>query len=67
MPRTKCALRRGTTHWPLLENHVADMVREHRQNSYAVTQNNKRSFALQYAKSNPDSSKGFQAGHCILV
>nr|XP_008104014.1 PREDICTED: uncharacterized protein LOC103278093 isoform X7 [Anolis carolinensis] len=26
MPRGKCALRRGTPHWPELEKHIADMV-----------------------------------------
>lgn len=31
MPRGKCALRRGTPHWPELEKHVADMVNEHRK------------------------------------
>lgn len=52
MPRGKCALRRGTPHWPELEKHVADMVAQHRQNGYVVTRNTIRLFALQWAKSN---------------
>ncbi|KAL7988948.1 hypothetical protein Chor_007867 [Crotalus horridus] len=61
MPRGKCALRRGTSHWPELEKHVADMVNEHRQNGYVVTRNKIRLFALQWAKSNPDHSNRFKA------
>nr|XP_008104013.1 PREDICTED: uncharacterized protein LOC103278093 isoform X6 [Anolis carolinensis] len=61
MPRGKCALRRGTPHWPELEKHIADMVSEHRQNGYVVTRNKIRLFALQWAKSNPDHSNRFKA------
>ncbi|KAH1185658.1 hypothetical protein KIL84_018407 [Mauremys mutica] len=61
MPGSKCALRRGTPHWSELEKHITDMVHEHRQNGYVVTQNKIRMFALQWAKSNPDHSKGFKA------
>ncbi|KAM3844362.1 uncharacterized protein M6D78_002327 isoform 2-T4 [Vipera latastei] len=61
MPRGKCALRRGTPHWPELEKHVIDMVNEHRQSGYIVTRNKIRLFALQWAKSNPDHSKRFKA------
>lgn len=61
MPRSKCALRRGTPYWPELEKHVADMVLEHRQNGHVVTRNKIRLFALQWAKSNPENSKGFKA------
>lgn len=61
MPRGKCALRRGTPHWPELEKHVADMVAQHRQNGYVVTRNTIRLFALQWAKSNPDHSNNFKA------
>ncbi|KAJ1130292.1 hypothetical protein NDU88_008646 [Pleurodeles waltl] len=61
MPRGKCALRRGTPHWPELEKHVADMVNEHRQSGYIVTRNQIRLFALQWAKSNPDHSNRFKA------
>uniref|UniRef100_K7FTH4 HTH CENPB-type domain-containing protein n=1 Tax=Pelodiscus sinensis TaxID=13735 RepID=K7FTH4_PELSI len=59
MPSSKCALRRGTPHWSKLEKHIADMV--HHQNGYVVTRNKIRMFALQWAKSNPDHSKGFKA------
>ncbi|KAL7982578.1 hypothetical protein Chor_010176 [Crotalus horridus] len=61
MARGKCALRRGTPHWPELEKHVADMVNEHRQNGYVVTRNKICLSALQWAKSNPDHSNRFKA------
>ncbi|KAK9398934.1 hypothetical protein NXF25_013903 [Crotalus adamanteus] len=61
MPRSRCASRRGTSHWPELKKHVANMVNEHRQNSYVVTQNKIHLFALQWAKSNPDHSNRFKA------
>ncbi|KAK9404800.1 hypothetical protein NXF25_009627 [Crotalus adamanteus] len=61
MPRGKCALRRGTSHWPELKKHVADMVNEHRQNGYVVTRNKICLFALQWTKSNRDHSNRFKA------
>ncbi|KAG7161855.1 Pogo transposable element-like 61, partial [Homarus americanus] len=39
MPRNKCAMRRGTAHWPILEKHAVDMVHEQRQNGYIVSRN----------------------------
>ncbi|KAL7992600.1 hypothetical protein Chor_016856 [Crotalus horridus] len=65
MPRGKSALRRGTSHWPELKKHVADMVNEHRQNGYVVTRNKICLFALQWAKSNPDHSNRFKATELI--
>lgn len=52
-PRTKCALRRETPHWPALENHVGDMVYEHCHKDYLVTWNNIHVFAIQCANFNP--------------
>ena len=61
IPRSKCALRSGTAHWPALEKQVSNMVREHRQSGYIVTRNKIRIYALKWAKSNPDCCKDFKA------
>ena len=54
MPKNKCAMRRGITHWPKLENDVAEWVTQQRQDGYIVTKNKIRSYALKWAKSNKE-------------
>uniref|UniRef100_H3A0T2 HTH CENPB-type domain-containing protein n=1 Tax=Latimeria chalumnae TaxID=7897 RepID=H3A0T2_LATCH len=61
MPKTKCAMRTGTSHWPDLEKHISEWVLENRQNGYIVTRNAIRIYVLKWAKSNPESSKDFKA------
>ncbi|KAG7157318.1 Pogo transposable element-like 51, partial [Homarus americanus] len=61
MPRNKCAMRRGTAHWPILEKHAVDMVHEQRQNGYIVSRNMIRMWALKWAKQNQEHSKDFKA------
>ncbi|KAG7157211.1 Pogo transposable element-like 57 [Homarus americanus] len=61
MPRNKCAMRRGTAHWPILEKHAVDMVHEQRQNGYIVSRNMIRIWALNWAKQNQEHSKDFKA------
>ena len=46
MPEEKCTMRRGSTHWPQLEDHVAEWVSGLRQDGYIVTQNKIRAYAL---------------------
>ncbi|GFX59642.1 hypothetical protein TNCV_3754071 [Trichonephila clavipes] len=40
MPKKKCALRKGVTKWPILEESVANWVLENRLNGLIVTRNN---------------------------
>ncbi|GIY86962.1 HTH CENPB-type domain-containing protein [Caerostris darwini] len=46
MSRNKCALSKGETKWPILEENVANWVLENRQNRLIVTRNSVRLFAL---------------------
>ncbi|KAG7172036.1 Pogo transposable element-like 83, partial [Homarus americanus] len=68
MPRNKCAMRRGTAHWPILEKHAVDMVHEQHQNGYIVSRNMIRIWALKWAKQNQEHSKDFKAtaSWCII-
>ena len=45
-----CAMRRGSTCWPQLEDHVAECVSDLRQDGYIVAQNMIRAYALTWAK-----------------
>ncbi|KAG7176662.1 Pogo transposable element-like 6 [Homarus americanus] len=60
IPMNKCAMRRGTAHWPNLEKHTVDMVHEQRQNGYSVSRNKIRIWALKWAKANKEHSKDFK-------
>ncbi|GFW30807.1 HTH CENPB-type domain-containing protein [Trichonephila clavipes] len=48
MPKKKCALRKGVTKWPILEESVVNWVLENRQNGLIVTRNSVRLFALKW-------------------
>ena len=61
MSKNKCAMRRGITHWPKLEDDVAEWVTQQRQDGYIVTRNKIRSYALKWAKSNKEESKDLKA------
>ncbi|GFW81411.1 hypothetical protein TNCV_377591 [Trichonephila clavipes] len=52
MPQKKCALRKGVTKWPILEESVANWVLENRLNELIVTRNSVRLFALKWSKKN---------------
>ena len=51
MPNEKCAMIRGSTRWPQLEDQVAELVSELRQDGYIATRNKIRTYALKWAKS----------------
>ncbi|GFY27422.1 pogo transposable element with KRAB domain [Trichonephila clavipes] len=61
IPKKKCALRKGVTKWPILEESVANWVLENRQNGLIVTRNSVRLFALKWSKKNANESKKFKA------
>ena len=61
MPKQKCAMRRGNSHWPELDDHVAQWVQGLRQDGYIVTRNKIRSYALKWANNNRDKGKDFKA------
>ncbi|KAG7163350.1 Pogo transposable element-like 82 [Homarus americanus] len=61
MPRNKCAMRRGTAHWPILEKHAVDMVHEQRQNGYIVSSKHDTYLGTKWAKQNQEHSKDFKA------
>ncbi|KAG7154720.1 Pogo transposable element-like 47, partial [Homarus americanus] len=61
MPRNKCAMRRGTAHWPIQEKHAVDMVHDQCQNGYVVSRNKMHIWALKWAKKNQEHSKDFKA------
>ncbi|GFW64672.1 hypothetical protein TNCV_700751 [Trichonephila clavipes] len=50
MPKKKCALRKGVTKWPILQQSVANWVLENRLNGLIVTRNSVRLFALKWSK-----------------
>ena len=50
MPKEKCAMRRGGTRWPQLEDHVAEWVSELRHNGYIVILNRIRACALRWGR-----------------
>ncbi|GFU69539.1 hypothetical protein TNCV_1350991 [Trichonephila clavipes] len=52
MTKKKCALRKGVTKWPILEESVANWVLENRLNRLIVTRNSERLFALKWSKKN---------------
>ncbi|GFV04450.1 HTH CENPB-type domain-containing protein [Trichonephila clavipes] len=52
MPKKKCALRKGVTKWPILEESVANWVLENRLNGLIVTRNCVRLFVLKWSKKN---------------
>ncbi|GFS93642.1 hypothetical protein TNCV_3775871 [Trichonephila clavipes] len=52
MAKKKCALRKGVTKWPILEESVANWVLENRRNGLIVTRNSVRIFALKWSKNN---------------
>ena len=62
MPKQKCAMRRGSTHWPQLEDRVAEWLSELRQDGYIVTQNEIRAYALKLTKAH--EIKDFNATPC---
>ncbi|GFW52016.1 HTH CENPB-type domain-containing protein [Trichonephila clavipes] len=62
MPKEKCALRKGVTKWPILEESVANWVLENRQNRLIVTRNSVTFlFALKWSKKNANESKNLKA------
>ncbi|GFV75595.1 putative transposable element [Trichonephila clavipes] len=61
MAKKKCALRKGVTKWPILEESVANWVLENRQNELIVTRNSVRLFALKWSKKNANENKNFKA------
>ncbi|GFS75306.1 pogo transposable element with KRAB domain [Trichonephila clavipes] len=61
MPKKKCALRKGVTKWPILEESIANWVLENHQNGLIVTRNSVRLFALRWSKKNANESKNFKA------
>ncbi|GFV87275.1 hypothetical protein TNCV_5114931 [Trichonephila clavipes] len=50
MPKKNCALHKGVTKWPILEESVANWVLENRLNGLIVTRNSVRLFALKWSK-----------------
>ncbi|GFX26327.1 hypothetical protein TNCV_949251 [Trichonephila clavipes] len=56
MPKKKCALRKGATKWPILEESVANWVIENRQNGLIVTRNSVCLFALKWSKKNANEN-----------
>ena len=64
MSKEKCAMRRGSTHWPQLEDHVAECLSELRQDGYIVTQNMIRAYALQLARDHKFEDFKATSGWC---
>ncbi|GFX42437.1 HTH CENPB-type domain-containing protein [Trichonephila clavipes] len=61
MPKKKCALHKGVTKWPILEESIANWVLENRQNGFIIIRNSVRLFALKWSKKNANESKNFKA------
>ncbi|GFS64056.1 HTH CENPB-type domain-containing protein [Trichonephila clavipes] len=61
IPKKKCALRKGVTKWPILEESIAYWVLENRQNGLIVTINSVRLFALKWSKKNANDRNFFKA------
>ncbi|GFX65051.1 hypothetical protein TNCV_451891 [Trichonephila clavipes] len=52
MPKKKCALRKGVTKWPILEESVANWVLENRLNGLILTRKSVRLLSLKWSKKN---------------
>ena len=64
MPKEKCAMRRGSTRWPQLEDYVAEWVFELRQDGYIVTRNKIRTYALKWAQAHELKDFKATSGWC---
>ena len=64
MPEETCAMRRGSTHWSQLEEHVAEWVSGLRQDGYIVTQHKIRAYVLRWAKAHNIKDLRATSGWC---